>query len=897
MTAVVISGEPGSAEHFTALLASGDAAAIAAFFQGMPEKDRRTFVKPLRAQLKTVTWRAYQNTDPSQDWSRFRGLQRSSARAQIPAAVAVLADAPAIAKYLRTIQRQNGLDLDADAIRRVLADRAPKWLPELADALSATLESNQLLELVTTVAEVAGVVPAATPGYVRAWALGHQWAHGLDDRQAVFLADPRLAELLPLTFDDDENDHLYSEWATFGKFAVEATAQGKVPRAAVLDAGMRRLLRGGRLGAMQSHLAFWTALAPTDEEIAERISSCVSLLSSQNGTVARAFLASVKRACDAGLVDLELALEAASVAVTRSEKNVVKTTLGWLDALATAHPDRVAEIAGHLAAAFGAPGADLQERAVKLIGKRAGALGEGDRQRLVAEAAVYLAPDLAAKLAALLAVKQDIDTAAAEAGYPDIAPFEPRPLPPPIGSPAELAEEVAALMHGDPAEAMVVERVLEAFVAFARTDAEKLAVALAPVAERQRPGPAWALKNYPQTPRVALFRLAEAAAGRDEDPKRKPHRAPVRQLWPQVRRQLTGYTSVRARTSPADFLILRAAEITAALGLPDLPPLVSVPTAANGIVDPRALAARLREGESEGWVPLEADFHQALLRLPADCGDVDVSGFTSDAGRRFAAWVAGDRVELPAGEPPEPPEGDRARHGQDRSAYLERLARAHVLDPKTLLGLVPGVWSAPERQFDRSDWDVCWPAILPSRPDLCAVALTGGGDWHTVEPSPESAVALAELDDPVHAGTHHVIAARLVHADAPLRASGVDAALVLAARGLLDPRRLAAALTERLAAEPSVGLRRTVPCLRDLANGGAAGQTWETVAALLPAVLPPAVPKAMPGTADLLVTGTELAAALKARTPIEAVTAMAEKKGGSAVANAARRLAGVLGSG
>jgi hypothetical protein len=162
--------------------------------------------------------------------------------------------------------------------------------------------------------------------------------------------------------------------------------------------------------------------------------------------------------------------------------------------------------------------------------------------------------------------------------------------------------------------------------------------------------------------------------------------------------------------------------------------------------------------------------------------------------------------------------------------------------------------------------------------------------------TPGSAVCLAESDDPVHRGTHHVIAARLVDGDAGMRASGVDAALVLVSRGLFQPVLLAAALEIRLRAEGGA-LRRIVPALRDLANGGAAGQTWDTIAALLPRILPPALPKALSGTADLLAVGTELAGALKVTTPIGAVTAVAEKKGGSAVTSAARRLAGVLGAG
>jgi hypothetical protein len=360
----------------------------------------------------------------------------------------------------------------------------------------------------------------------------------------------------------------------------------------------------------------------------------------------------------------------------------------------------------------------------------------------------------------------------------------------------------------------------------------------------------------------------------------------VQRLWLRARTAARGWYH-RRRTTPADFLILRAAEVQAALGMADLPPLVAVPTSPSGFIAPETLAARLRECEALGWEPLDADFHQALLRLPADCGDVDVSGLTSKAGRRFAAWVAGKRIALPE----EVRELDRA--GSDAEA-ARRAARAPAVAPGTLLDLAPRVWLEPERCWDGSDWMTCWPAILPSRPDLAALAMTGGAAWGMAPASPESAVALAEHDG-AQDGTHRVIAARLISDDVQLRASGVDAALVLAARGLLDPSALGEALAAETAAAPA-GLRRVVPALRDLANGGAAEAVWEATALMLPAVLPPAVPKTLSGTADLLVLATELAGALGMRTPIAEVEALARKKGGSVVAGAARRLEAVLGA-
>ena len=888
----------GSVGDFTLRLAGGDAKSVADFFQGMSEKERRTFIKPLRDFVQTLRW----NSSSQEDWRAFNQRWTRARRTLLPAALAVFTTALAAAKFLRGVERTNLFEVDGAAVRQVLTERAPVWLSDLPVALLQTLEADPSFRLVEIVGAVAQVRVAAIPEYVRAWGLHHRWGSDTEEHRAEVLADPRLAEMVPLLFDDDENDHLFSTWAVVRGAVLVAVEQGLVSRSEVLDGCLRRLLRGGRAGAMQDQVAFWTSLRPVDGEVVQRVSSCISLLSSQNGTVARTFLAALKAASDHGVLDIELAVEAASIAVTRPEKNVVKTTLSWLDRLAAGNPGRAGELVGTIGAAFGAQAADLQERAVKLVGRHGKALGEDERGRLVAEAEVCLAPDLVATLAGLLRVSQGslmggasasgsgVGTAAGVGtGYPEIAPYVPRPLLPPISSPAELAEVVASLTHAEPVEAMVFERVLEAIVAFERADPAALQEAMRPVVE----GPWRVSEQTALTPGTALLVATVAAAGLYEDARRHPHRASVQRLWLRARTKNRGWYN-RRRTTPADFLILRAAEVQAALGLPDLPPLVAVPTSPSGFVAPETLAARLRECEALGTEPLDADFHQALLRLPADCGDVDVSGLTSVAGLRFAAWVAGERIALPEAHIPEPRVRELDR-GSSHAETSRRAARGHAVAPGTLLDLAPGVWREPERCWDGSDWMACWPAILPSRPDLAAMAMIGGVDWGTAPASVASAVVLAEQDGAQDA-THRVIAARLVSDDVQLRASGVDAALVLAARGLLDAAALGAALAAEMAAAPA-GLRRAVPALRDLANGGAATVVWEATALMLPVLLPPAVPKTLSGTADLLVLATELAGTLEVRTPIAEVGALAQKKGGSAVVGAARRLEAVLGAG
>ncbi|MBS2539985.1 hypothetical protein KGQ20_45310, partial [Catenulispora sp. NF23] len=644
----------GEFAGFAALMALGDAGRIAPYFEGMTEKERRTYVAPLKEFLKSVSWGAVERGD----WTEIRKRRVRATSTMIPAALAVFPSALTTAKFLRRVQREGVFDpRDPAAIKKVLADRAPAWLPDLPAALLATLESDGCHRLVAAVNEVAGVPMEATREFLRAWGVEYLWSPDDEKQKAKLLADPKFGEYLPLMFDDDENDGLFTSWCVFRVTAVEAVRAGLVARAPVLDASLRRLLRGGQPGSMQEHVAFWAVLEPSDAEVVERVSSCISLLSAQSGTVARSFLASVKQAADADLIDVELTLEAASIAVTRPEKNVVRTALTWLDGLFAKYPERTGQIVETVAIAFGAQAADIQERALKVVGKRAKGLGEAERERLVADAAVYLAPDLVAKLAGQLGVSQDSSIAGADesgiAPYPEIAPYVPRPLLPPIGSPAELAEVVASLLQSDPAEAMVFERVLEAVVVFQRTDAAGMREALAPVIERYRPGWDWNLSQIGETPRIMLGVLAAAAAGLGQDKRRLPHRANVGQLWSRMRKSNRGRPR-RTRTSPSDFLLARLGEVHAALGLPDLPPLVSVPTSPTGAIDPSELVRRLRDCEAQGLEPLEADFHQALLRLPADCGAVDVTGFRSKAGRRLAAWVGGDRVEIPMPEFPDP---------------------------------------------------------------------------------------------------------------------------------------------------------------------------------------------------------------------------------------------------
>jgi hypothetical protein len=116
---------------------------------------------------------------------------------------------------------------------------------------------------------------------------------------------------------------------------------------------------------------------------------------------------------------------------------------------------------------------------------------------------------------------------------------------------------------------------------------------------------------------------------------------------------------------------------------------------------------------------------------------------------------------------------------------------------------------------------------------------------------------LAESEDPAHRGLYFVLADRFVDVAPGFRAGAVDAALGSASKGQLDGARLGEVLADSLKKGDSAGLRRAVPCLRDLANGGAPRLAWAAVAELLTLVLPPAVPETLNSAGDLLAWATD----------------------------------------
>jgi hypothetical protein len=98
-------------------------------------------------------------------------------------------------------------------------------------------------------------------------------------------------------------------------------------------------------------------------------------------------------------------------------------------------------------------------------------------------------------------------------------------------------------------------------------------------------------------------------------------------------------------------------------------------------------------------------------------------------------------------------------------------------------------------------------------------------------------IALAKADGPVQTATLEAFAYPLNARDQHDRAAAVDALLVLTARGQLDGAALGRRIGELAVTTELMALGRIVPCLRDLARSGAAAQTWDALAALLPPLI------------------------------------------------------------
>ncbi|MFD7513109.1 hypothetical protein ACFV5N_27750, partial [Streptomyces sp. NPDC059853] len=478
-----------------------------------------------------------------------------------------------------------------------------------------------------------------------------------------------------------------------------------------------------------------------------------------------------------------------------------------------------------------------------------------------------------------------IEVSSPDTVAPPALPAAPvRTMPPPIGSLAELAEQVAQLLtavgdsvrfsRGAEIDPLALERVLEAVVCAAYRDRPGLLAALSPVLDRYGivPGEDDGRLRPTGDPLGELHDLLGAASG-PVRPVSTRHRLFWRPGSPERAREDADHffvtrlgpwrKTVSRSPGPVRVLFHRLREITIGLVHAPVPLLVATPTAPDGSLEAVVLTERLERAAREGWVPWEYDLQLALLRLPPEPEPQLAERATrigSAAGDRLAEWLsfgaAGATVTRPGG-----------RHAI-RLRLAAEPARPGVpaAGEDTLLTLLTDSPDARRHLYPRAQLAACWPLLWPSRPEVMAAFVMPALPGLVEHGTNDSSGMIARLAESPRAGGPVLLLAitlTLSARGAEDRAVAVDALLALAAGGRLDGAELGAELAAR-AARGEIKLSRVVPALREAAGSGAYRAVWEAVAAALPVLLaePPH------RLADLVALGTECAGWAGAAGPV-----------------------------
>ncbi|MGI5500479.1 hypothetical protein [Lentzea sp. CA-135723] len=727
----------------------------------------------------------------------------------------------------------NGTPEDASPVLfDVLRRRDLPWLPDLVARLAVRMPTGRLSrpDLMRLVLEFCGDTPPDSDGF-----LLHLLAHnGVRDwRPGLDVLLPRLLEVP-------------GAGAYFGDARpVQALLCARTDRGRLLDGCLAGLRQGGQ-GEVLGFLDLHRAIGVTVEEAAAHVRDYVALLPDSRSTVATAAQDQLKRVDDAGRLDFGLLTEASRWVFARTEKKLVRAQLAWLANHARARPDEVVLTA---AALFSHESDDLRGQAVDLVARTP--VSDATRAELTAPAA-----RLPADLAARLGVEAVAEETAA------LVPYAPAPWPGPIATLDELTGEVRSAFGRNTGDIgpVATERIIEAVVRFAWQNRDAVARAFAPLYE-QHP---WILRSHAALGRASCWTVFAAIIAAPALPL-VPAEVPAAHF---------------ADEPPVTMLGKRLLEIAQGLVRSPRPALVSTPEWTSGLLDPATLLDRLGKAEAEGWEPWPRDLFQACRRLPRGTRPDDFTAVRGGSGELLRGWLA--NVREPVAELVERAQEHRA------TSHSEPVTTSRLL-----VTLTPGL-PAPERVWHHYNTSgslfSCWPAVLPSQREtvaahtvpIFAIRRDGGDD------AGPALSALAEADGPVGVATHLALAYGLGAAQTVSRACAVDALLILAARDQFDGKAFGD-VVGTLLARGDLSLNRLVPCLRDAARSGAAGQIWDVLAA--------ALPKSWSHTriADLIELAVELAQLVEPTASIDGLTGVAARKGSSKAVVQAKRLVAALG--
>ncbi|MEU9761438.1 DUF6493 family protein [Streptomyces sp. NPDC047987] len=763
----------------------------------------------------------------------------------------------------------------------VLADRDPAWVADVAHRLAArpaAVESTY--ELIVGLVKLAGCPVPTTDAFVRGWA-EHVSSAPWETRKTrpltdILRADPYLPVLLPRVFElpelppqmtwIEETAMNPCQWPVALPALVE---EGLIERTALVDMCIARLLRGGKPAEQRLCLALVRRLELTEREEAGHLADWAAMAADGISTVAGHAQEVLGRMHERGELPVRSLAEFSGSVLFRTEKKLVRSQLVLIGKALRRDPSAADELLPVVAEVFGHEDIGLQERALKLVTRYLPSAGDAAREEL-ALSAEQLSP--VHQVAASEVFGDLLSERPTAEPYEEVLPIPPapRPVAPAPATLPELIEEVTLLTgdlrsgfggSGAPFDVSAFERTLDGLVRHAHTDRTALGNAL-----REALTGRWRIDSEP-SPHLRRWLISHSgieivvatllggesaravAAGR---PSRKPD-------WRCAHAALDGIR--KARLWEAADAVLDG----------KVPFLLAVPTSHTGSLDPAVLVDRLRAYQRLGVQPGDADFGQALLRVPR--GETHHGAAAAAAalgtteGDRLAAWLRAD----------------------------EPLARVHRFDLKRRthaagdLVSTPGTWThrvlmaSEERPFIQRElprpfhWlgephtpthHLChhwgerpegWTSSLPQDAETLAAWMLPNisiGMAEEIRDTMRPLPALAELDAPAGEAVHLAVAYGLACRHHEDRLLAVDALLILAARHRLD----AALLGEQLAVLLELGPakpNRFAESARTAATTGAYRTTLSVLAAVLPGLL--ARRKAPRGLSDLLAVAAECA--------------------------------------
>lgn len=817
---------------------------------------------------------------------------RGDGRALLIAGVGCNTSATAAAAWLGGSDFGGGTAWSHPALLAVVADRPPEWqaavVAKLAERRSRSWwggEYGLLEHLVRTT----GCAVPTSDAFVTQWIRDRTWQNKLPghltgvtgatlwDRLSVDpfvpVLVPRLFEVADIGAELDRGWHGTQPGGGWPACLARLTEQGVLDRGEMIDRCVARLLRGGRAVDQRAFLVLLQTLAPTTEENAARARSYVALLDTLS-TVAAHAQQVLGELDEAGLLAADLLGDASATVLFRTEKKLVRAQLGLLDRAARRDRAMAGPVVLAAADAFGHPDPELQDRALKLTARHLAAAGDGVLPQLRA-AAEALNPAHSARAAELFgAAARPLDEV-----YEEYLPPVPQPqeVPGPLGTPAEVAEELGAILAGD-ADVVAFERALDGLVRHAYLDRAALAEALEPVL-RATPWSSW----WIDCTAGDIWYVATAVAGPKPGGALRKHRS----------NSLFG-------DQLADRLEEAARQILAG----GVPFLLATPTSATGALEAAVLVERLAAYESLDARVGPADLSQALLRVaPTEDAEVLAAAgrLSSDAGRRTARWLtAGGLPRQPSQLVSFAPGREAGLDGW-QAHILRDVVRTMVeqpgvvleepLTPDSMRLLGPVTHSAAGMfAFGRFKPARHWPAMLPHHREELAARVLGAFASVETRGSSELLPYLAEADGPVGPAVRLAVAYGLGARFPEDRAAAVDALLVLAARGDLDGAMLGRELAE-LVGVGAVKPNRLLDSVRAAAETGAFGTVWSVLAGLVPGLLAGGQVR---GTADLLALAADCARRSVARGAIVEVSAAAARGGASRLVKQAKALEEVL---